>query len=95
MLCHAGVLELANATHAKWAWHRTTDVGGETGAVDQVWLAKPPAGSCVNGRASAAINGAAGAPAPAPAPGSSASGGGRGVLLLLLAAVMAAAALVR
>ena len=25
-LCHAGVLELVNATHAKWAWRRTIDV---------------------------------------------------------------------
>ena len=81
-----------NETHAKWAWHRTTDVGGETGAADQVWLAKPPAGSCVNGRASAATDGNAGAPAPAPAPGSSASGSAHGMLLLLLLGAVAAAA---
>ena len=106
LLCRAGVLELANATHAKWAWHRTIDIGGETGATDQVWLAKPPAGSCANGRAAAAQGAGSGlAPASALAdgasaslaPGSSAGGGGHGMppLLLLLGAVAAAAALVQ
>lgn len=99
MLCHAvpyaGVLELVNATHAKWAWHRTIDVGSDTGATDQVWLAKPPAGTCLTGRAAAATDGGSAptpAPAPAPATSSDASSSAHGVVLLLLLGVLAAAA---
>lgn len=93
---NAGVLELVNETHAKWAWHRTIDVGSDTGATDQVWLAKPPAGTCLTGRAAAATDGGS-APslAPAPAPGTSSnasSSGTQGVLLLLLLGVLAAVA---
>jgi hypothetical protein len=97
-----GVLELVNATHARWAWQRTIDVGDGQGAVDEVWLAKPPAGSCKTGRSAAATDGAsaagpapgASAPAAAPAswPGSGASDGGHGMLLLLLLGALAVAA---
>ncbi|PRW44351.1 purple acid phosphatase 23 isoform X1 [Chlorella sorokiniana] len=97
-----GVLELVNATHARWAWQRTIDVGDGQGAVDEVWLAKPPAGSCKTGRSAAATDGAsaagpapgASAPAAAPAswPGSGASDSGHGMLLLLLLGALAVAA---
>ncbi|PSC76955.1 purple acid phosphatase 15 isoform X2 [Micractinium conductrix] len=40
-----GVLEIQNATHAAWEWHRTLDSGAE-GGVDRVTISKTPEGAC-------------------------------------------------